>query len=97
MDMNTIEAVVPTTDPAEWREGDAWLAGGTVLFSYGSTVLQRLLDLGNAGWPASVNWWATRPTGCPTRAGRRHRCAADEPDPAPSDKQYDDRGQETRG
>ncbi|MFJ4030205.1 FAD binding domain-containing protein [Paenarthrobacter sp. NPDC089989] len=52
MDMNTIEAVVPTTDPAEWREGDAWLAGGTVLFSYGSTVLQRLLDLGNAGWPA---------------------------------------------
>ncbi|MFI2564036.1 FAD binding domain-containing protein [Paenarthrobacter sp. NPDC018779] len=52
MDMNTIEAVVPTTDPSEWREGDAWLAGGTVLFSYGSTVLQRLLDLGNAGWPA---------------------------------------------
>ncbi|WP_347108409.1 FAD binding domain-containing protein [Paenarthrobacter sp. S56] len=52
MDMNTIEAVVPTTDPAEWREGDAWLAGGTVLFSYGSDVLKRLLDLGNAGWPA---------------------------------------------
>ena len=36
MDMNTIEAVVRTTDPAEWRDGDAWLAGGTVLFSYGS-------------------------------------------------------------
>ena len=36
MDMNTIEAVVPTTDPADWRAGDAWLAGGTVLFSYGS-------------------------------------------------------------
>jgi CO/xanthine dehydrogenase FAD-binding subunit len=52
MDMNTIESVVPTTDPAQWREGDAWLAGGTVLFSYGSTVLQRLLDLGNAGWPS---------------------------------------------
>jgi CO/xanthine dehydrogenase FAD-binding subunit len=52
MDMNTIEAVVPTTDPAQWREGDAWLAGGTVLFSYGSTVLTRLLDLGQAGWPA---------------------------------------------
>ncbi|BAS10979.1 molybdopterin dehydrogenase FAD-binding [Arthrobacter sp. Hiyo4] len=52
MDMNTIEAVVPTTDPAEWRDGDAWLAGGTVLFSYGSTVLKRLLDLGQAGWPA---------------------------------------------
>jgi CO/xanthine dehydrogenase FAD-binding subunit len=55
MDMNTIEAVVPTTDPADWRQGDAWLAGGTVLFSYGSYAfgpepLQRLLDLGSAGW-----------------------------------------------
>ncbi|GAA4025702.1 FAD binding domain-containing protein [Arthrobacter methylotrophus] len=57
MDMNTIEAVVATTDPGQWREGDAWLAGGTVLFSYGSPVsteepLKRLLDLGHAGWPA---------------------------------------------
>ncbi|MFH5878692.1 FAD binding domain-containing protein [Arthrobacter sp. NA-172] len=57
MDMNTIESVVVTTDPAEWRQGDAWLAGGTVLFSYGSPVsteepLKRLLDLGYAGWPA---------------------------------------------
>ncbi|KRE91486.1 FAD binding domain-containing protein [Arthrobacter sp. Soil764] len=55
MDMNTIEAVVRTTDPAEWRDGDAWLAGGTVLFSYGSYAfgpqpLKRLLDLGAAGW-----------------------------------------------
>ncbi len=60
MDMNTIEAVVPTTDPADWRDGDAWLAGGTVLFSYGSYAfgpepLKRLLDLGSAGWtPVSV-------------------------------------------
>ena len=57
MDMNTIEAVIRTADPAEWRDGDAWLAGGTVLFSYGSTAfgpepLRRLLDLGSAGWPA---------------------------------------------
>lgn len=57
MDMNTIEAVVRTEDPAEWRDGDAWLAGGTVLFSYGSFAfgkepLRRLLDLGAAGWPA---------------------------------------------
>ncbi|GAB5077666.1 FAD binding domain-containing protein [Arthrobacter sp. AD-310] len=60
MDMNTIEAVVPTTDPAQWRDGDAWLAGGTVLFSYGSLAfgprpLRRLLDLGQAGWePVTV-------------------------------------------
>jgi CO/xanthine dehydrogenase FAD-binding subunit len=57
MDMNTIEAVVRTTDPGEWRDGDAWLAGGTVLFSYGSYAfgpepLRRLLDLGSADWPA---------------------------------------------
>ena len=57
MDMNTIEAVVRTSDPADWRAGDAWLAGGTVLFSYGSYAfgkepLRRLLDLGSTGWPA---------------------------------------------
>ncbi|AXJ08718.1 FAD binding domain-containing protein [Arthrobacter sp. PM3] len=57
MDMNTIEAVVRTSDPADWRDGDAWLAGGTVLFSYGSFAfgrepLRRLLDLGATGWPA---------------------------------------------
>ena len=57
MDMNTIEAVVRTADPADWRAGDAWLAGGTVLFSYGSYAfgkdpLKRLLDLGSTGWPA---------------------------------------------
>jgi CO/xanthine dehydrogenase FAD-binding subunit len=57
MDMNTIEAVVRTEDPAEWHDGDAWLAGGTVLFSYGSLAfgrepLRRLLDLSAAGWPA---------------------------------------------
>lgn len=50
MDLNTIEALVPTADPAQWREGDAWLAGGTVLFSYGSQTLRRLLDLTSAGW-----------------------------------------------
>ncbi|MDQ0767689.1 CO/xanthine dehydrogenase FAD-binding subunit [Pseudarthrobacter defluvii] len=61
MDLNTIEAVVRTTDPAQWRDGDAWLAGGTVLFSYGSYAfgpepLRRLLDLGAAGWtPLTVN------------------------------------------
>ena len=50
MDLNTIEAWVPTADPDAWREGDAWLAGGTVLYSYGSETLRRLLDLTSAGW-----------------------------------------------
>jgi hypothetical protein len=55
VDLNTIEAVVRTADPAQWREGDAWLAGGTVLFSAGSPgsgaePLRRLLDLGSTDW-----------------------------------------------
>ncbi|MBD8042575.1 FAD binding domain-containing protein [Arthrobacter sp. Sa2BUA2] len=50
MDINTITDLVPTSDPAHWRPGDAWLGGGTVLFSYGSQSLQRLLDITRAGW-----------------------------------------------
>lgn len=57
MDLNTVEAVIPTADPGQWRPGDAWLAGGTVLFSDGGPAvdeqpLKRLLDLGSTGWPA---------------------------------------------
>lgn len=56
MDMNTISAMVPTTDPNEFRDGDAWLAGGTVLFSYGSQSLNRLLDITAAGWePVTIS------------------------------------------
>jgi xanthine dehydrogenase iron-sulfur cluster and FAD-binding subunit A len=61
MDLNTVEEVVRTADPAQWREGDAWLAGGTVLFSYGGAAfgqepLRRLLDLGSTDWaPLAVS------------------------------------------
>jgi CO/xanthine dehydrogenase FAD-binding subunit len=34
-----------------WRDGDAWLAGGTWLFSEPQPELVRLLDLGQFGWP----------------------------------------------
>lgn len=50
MDLSTVEEVVPTADPDDFGPGDAWLAGGTVLFSYGSSTLRRLLDLAGAGW-----------------------------------------------
>jgi len=50
LDLNTVEDLVPTADPADYRPGDAWLAGGTVLFSNGSSTLRRLLDLSSAGW-----------------------------------------------
>ncbi|MGW9405058.1 FAD binding domain-containing protein [Arthrobacter sp. NPDC055585] len=50
MDLNTVEDLIITADPADYRPGDAWLAGGTVLFSNGSSSLRRLLDLSRAGW-----------------------------------------------
>jgi len=35
-----------------WRPGDAWLAGGTWLFSEPQPALTRLLDLRAFGWPS---------------------------------------------
>lgn len=55
MDLNTIQTVVtrPTrADLGGWRPGDAWLAGGSWLFSEPQPHLQRLLDLGGFGWPS---------------------------------------------
>jgi CO/xanthine dehydrogenase FAD-binding subunit len=37
---------------ATWRDGDAWLAGGTWLFSEPQPAVKRLLDLRAFGWPA---------------------------------------------
>ena len=37
---------------ATWREGDAWLAGGTWLFSEPQPDLKRLLDVRTFGWPS---------------------------------------------
>lgn len=55
MDMTCVDGVVATADPDVWRPGDSWLAGGTVLFSYGTDITRgtprRLLDLTEAGWP----------------------------------------------
>jgi CO/xanthine dehydrogenase FAD-binding subunit len=36
---------------AAWRDGDAWLGGGTWLFSQPQPRLRRLLDLHAFGWP----------------------------------------------
>ena len=55
MDLNTITEVArPRTRdqlPA-WTEGDAWLAGGTWLFSEPQVHLTRLIDLADLNWPA---------------------------------------------
>lgn len=55
MDLNTITAVARPRARAElpvWTAGDAWLAGGTWLFSEPQAHLQRLIDLAALGWPA---------------------------------------------
>ena len=57
MDINTITEVVrqPSEPPgSDWREGDAWLAGGTWLFSDQQLDLRRLIDLVPLGWDGLV-------------------------------------------
>lgn len=53
MDLNTITEITrpqSDADAIEWREGDAWLAGGTWLFSEQQPHLRRLIDLQSLGW-----------------------------------------------
>jgi hypothetical protein len=53
LDINTITEVVrqPLDPPgAGWRAGDAFLAGGTWLFSDQQPDLRRLIDLMPLGW-----------------------------------------------
>ena len=55
MDLNTIDEVIHPGSRAElpvWTAGDAWLAGGTWLFSEPHEHLRRLVDLTNLKWPA---------------------------------------------
>ncbi len=53
MDLNTITEIARPRRRAEvaaWRSGDAWLAGGTWLFSEPQPKLTRLIDLTALGW-----------------------------------------------
>lgn len=57
MDQSTVrEFVRPVGDDptALWRPGDAWLAGGTFLFSTPLPDMHRLIDLTALGWPNLV-------------------------------------------
>src|SRR3954462_12012029 len=55
MDLNTIRAVAHPASREQlpiWTAGDAWLAGGTWLFSEPQAHLSRLIDLTDLQWPA---------------------------------------------
>jgi len=55
MDLNTIKEVAHPRKREQlpvWTAGDAWLAGGTWLFSEPQTHLTRLIDLTDFKWPA---------------------------------------------
>ena len=57
MDLNTITEVARPQSREQlplWTAGDAWLAGGTWLFSEPNTHLARLIDLTDLKWPALV-------------------------------------------
>lgn len=53
MDLSTVERFVPAADTT-WQPGDAYLAGGSWLFSEPQPAVRRLLDLTSFGWPALV-------------------------------------------
>ncbi len=58
MDLNTIDEIArpDARDTIDWRDGDAWLAGGTWLFSEPQPHLRRLIDLQGLGWePLTVS------------------------------------------
>jgi CO/xanthine dehydrogenase FAD-binding subunit len=50
VDLNTVTEFVPA-DSTAWRAGDAWLGGGTWLFSQPQPGVSRLLDLTALRWP----------------------------------------------
>jgi CO/xanthine dehydrogenase FAD-binding subunit len=55
MDLNTVTEVRRPRnrrDLMPWQDGDAWLAGGTWLFSEPQPEVTRLIDVTELGWPA---------------------------------------------
>ncbi|MBK6016702.1 xanthine dehydrogenase family protein subunit M [Streptomyces sp. MBT53] len=50
MDLNTVAEILDARQPTPWRPGDAWLGGGTYLFSEPQPHLRRLVDLSRTGW-----------------------------------------------
>lgn len=54
MDLHTVLEISDGRTHAGWEPGDAWLAGGTSLFSEPQPQLRRLVDLSRMGWEPLV-------------------------------------------
>lgn len=55
MDLNSVTEIARPRQRADlpaWRDGDAWLAGGTWLFSEPQSHVTRLIDISDLAWPA---------------------------------------------
>jgi CO/xanthine dehydrogenase FAD-binding subunit len=52
MDLSTVTELYAQPRLPTWRPGDAWLGGGTWLFSEPQPDVRRLIDLTALGWPA---------------------------------------------
>ncbi|MDH6132903.1 CO/xanthine dehydrogenase FAD-binding subunit [Kitasatospora sp. MAA4] len=50
MDLNTVLEVRDARRREVWQPGDAWLGGGTYLFSEPQPHIRRLVDLSRTGW-----------------------------------------------
>ncbi|WP_051811487.1 xanthine dehydrogenase family protein subunit M [Kitasatospora sp. MBT63] len=50
MDLNTVQEVRDARRHYVWLPGDAWLGGGTYLFSEPQPHIRRLIDLSRTGW-----------------------------------------------
>ncbi|WP_030245792.1 FAD binding domain-containing protein [Streptomyces sp. NRRL S-350] len=50
MDLNTVVELRDARSRGTWRPGDAWLGGGTYLFSEPQPHIRRLIDLSRMGW-----------------------------------------------
>jgi CO/xanthine dehydrogenase FAD-binding subunit len=54
MDLHTVTAMVDARTAPDWQDGDAWLAGGTWLFSEPQPHVRRLVDLSRMPWEPLV-------------------------------------------
>jgi CO/xanthine dehydrogenase FAD-binding subunit len=79
MNLNTVTALQHprrAEEVKEWRNGFAWLAGGTWLFSEPQPATDTLIDLDRLGWPALEVSPAGLAIGATCRIAELHRFEA---------------------